>query len=90
MSLTSRSASPAYLEFLPSNGLHVALLADSEVVGDFGISGVDVGPAEGVAILGDFRDHLVVTALLDDVFGDACREQLVQLQCLFVFYLTFI
>lgn len=64
---------PPYLEFLPSDGLHVALLADGEVVGDFGVPGVDVGPAEGVARLGDLSDHLVVAALCDDVIGDACR-----------------
>lgn len=67
------SAPPTYLEFLPSDGLHVALLADGEVVGDLGLFGVDVGPAEGVARLGDLSDHLVVAALCDDIVGDACR-----------------
>lgn len=78
--MSSRSAPPSYLEFLPSDGLHVALLADGEVVGDFGVSGVDVGPAEGLAGLGDLSDHLVVAALFDDVIGDACRGRLVRLQ----------
>lgn len=67
------SAAPSYLEFLPPDGLHVALLSDGEVVGNFGVFGVDVGPAEGVAGLGDLSDHLVVAALCDDVIGDACR-----------------
>lgn len=67
------SAPSSYLEFLSSDGLHVALLADGEVVGDFGALGVDVGPAEGVAGLGDLSDHLVVAALFHDVIGDACR-----------------
>lgn len=77
--MSSRSAPPSYLEFLPSDGLHVALLADGEVVGDFGVSGVNVGPAEGLAGLGDLSDHLVVAALFNDVIGDACRGRLVRL-----------
>lgn len=63
---------PFYLELLPSDGLHFSLLADGELVGDCGTFGVDVGPAEGVAVLGDLGDHLVVAALCDDVIGDAC------------------
>lgn len=61
----------SYLEFLPPDGLHVGLLADGEGVGDFVAFWVEVGPAEGVAVLGDFCDHLVVTAFLDDVSGDS-------------------
>lgn len=76
---SSGSAPPSYLEFLPSDGLHVALLADGEVVGDFGVSWVDVGPGEGFAGLGDLSDHLVVAALCDDVIGDACGGRLVRL-----------
>lgn len=60
----------SYLEFLPPDGLHVALLADDEGVGDFVAFWVQVGPAEGVAVLGDLCDHLVVAAFLDDVSGD--------------------
>lgn len=77
--VSSHSAPPSHLEFLPSDGLHVALLADGEAVGDFGVSWVDVGPGEGVAGLGDLSDHLVVAALCDDVFGDACRWRLMRL-----------
>lgn len=61
----------SHLELLSSDGLHVALLSDGEVVGDLGVGGVDLGPGEGIAVLGDLRDQLVVTALLNDVIGDA-------------------
>lgn len=61
----------SYLEFLPPDGLHVALLADDEGVGDLVAFWVDVGPAEGVTILGDLCDHLVVAAFLHDVSGDS-------------------
>lgn len=60
----------AHLELLSSDGLHVTLLPDGEVVGDLGVGGVDLGPGEGIAILGDLRDQLVVTTLLNDVIGD--------------------
>lgn len=61
----------SYLEFRPPDGLHVALLADGEGVGDLVAFWVDVGPAEGVAVLGDLCDHPVVTTFLDDVSGDS-------------------
>lgn len=61
---------PSYLEFLSSDGLHVALLVDGELVGDCGVCGVDLAPGKVVATLGDLRDQLVVAALLDDVIGD--------------------
>lgn len=60
----------SYLEFLSSDGLHVALLADGEGVGDLGVCGVDLGPGEGITILGDLCDQLVVTAFLNDVIRD--------------------
>lgn len=60
----------SYLELLPSDGLHVALLANGEFVGDLGVCGVDLCPGEVIAALGDLRDQLVVTALLNDVSGD--------------------
>lgn len=62
------------LEFLPSNGLHVAFLADGEGVGDLGICGVNLGPGECVAVLGHLCDQLVVTAFLNDVIRDTCEE----------------
>lgn len=62
----------SYLEFLPSDGLHIALLADGELVGDLGVRGVDLGPGEVVSVLGDLCDQLVVATLLDDFVGDAC------------------
>ena len=61
---------PSYLEFLSSNGLHISLLADGELVGDRGVCWVDLGPGEVVAVLGDICDQLVVTALLNDSIGD--------------------
>ena len=61
---------PSYLEFLSSNGLHITLLADGELVGDRGVCGVDLGPGEVVAVLGDLCDQLVVAALLNDCIGD--------------------
>lgn len=61
-----------YLESLPSNGLHVAFLADGEGVGDLGVCGVDLGPGEGVAVLGHLCDQLVVAAFLNDVIWDTC------------------
>lgn len=63
-----------YLEFLSSNGLHVALFADGELVGDFSVRGVDLSPGEVVTFLGDLGDQLVVTALLDDVIGDTWTQ----------------
>lgn len=66
----------SYLEFLPPDGLHVGLLAYDEGVGGLVAFWVDVGPAEGVAVLGDLCDHLVVTASLHDVSGDTwCRAE---------------
>lgn len=62
------------LEFLPSDGLHVAFLADGEGVGDLGICGVDLGPGEGVTVLGHLCDQLVVAAFLNDVIRDTCEE----------------
>lgn len=63
-----------HLELLSSNGLHVALLSNSEGVGDLGFCGVDLGPREGITILGYLCDQLVVTAFLNDVIRDTCRE----------------
>lgn len=63
-----------YLEFFPSNGLHVTFLADGEGVGDLGICGVDLGPGEGVAVLGHLCDQLVIAAFLYDVIWDTCAE----------------
>lgn len=60
----------SYLEFLSSDGLHVALLANGELVGDLGVCGVDLGPGEVVAALSDLCDQLVVTALLNNVIRD--------------------
>lgn len=65
----------SYLEFLSSNGLHVALLVDGEGVGDLGVFGVELCPGEGIPILGDLCDHLVVTAFLDDVIGDTYEDR---------------
>lgn len=62
------------LKFLPSDGLHVAFLADGEGVGDLGICGVDLGPGEGVTVLGHLCDQLVVAAFLNDVIRDTCEE----------------
>lgn len=73
--MTQRSQRSSYLEFLLSDGLHIALLADGERVGDLGVCGVDLGPGEVVSVLGDLCDHLVVATLLDDVVGDACRRK---------------
>lgn len=63
------------LEFLPSDGLHVAFLADGEGVGDLCICGVDLGPREGVTVLGHLCDQLVVAAFLNDVIRDTCEER---------------
>lgn len=60
----------SYLEFLSSDGFHITLLANGEPVGDFCVCGVDLGPCEVIAVLGNLSDQLVVAALLDDVIGD--------------------
>lgn len=67
--LTSRFFA-SYLEFLSSDSLHVALLADGELVGDLGVCWIDLGPGEVIAFLSDLCDQLVVTALLNDVIRD--------------------
>lgn len=69
-----------YLELLSSNGLHVAFLANSEVVGDLCICGVDLGPREGITILGYLCNQLVVTAFLNDVIRDTCGEMRATIQ----------
>lgn len=60
----------SYLELLPSDGLHVALFPDGELVGDPRVGGVHLGPGEVVPVLGHLRDQLVVAAFLDDVVRD--------------------
>lgn len=59
-----------YLEFLSTNGLHITLLANGEVVGDLVVFGVDLGPGEVIALLGNFCDQLVVAAPLNDIVRD--------------------
>lgn len=58
------------LELLASHRFNLALLVDNELVGH-GLVGVCLGPDKRVAILNHLRDDLEVTALLDDIIGNA-------------------
>lgn len=59
-----------HLELLAPHGLHVAFLADGELV-DHGVAaGVVLGPGEVLPILLDLRDDLEVTALFNCIAGE--------------------
>lgn len=60
----------SHLEFLSTDGLHIALLANGELVADFGVCRINLSPDEVIAILANLCDELVVTALLNDVIRD--------------------
>lgn len=60
----------SHLELLASHGLHVALLANGELVGHGVTPGVVLGPGEVLPILLDLRDDLEITALFNRIAGE--------------------
>lgn len=63
-------ASASHLEFLASHGLHVAFLANGELVGHGVAPGIVLGPGEVLPILLHLCDNLEVATLFNGVTGE--------------------